>query len=83
VLAVEQKIGEPADPALVRDVFGLTLGEARVAALVGSGVALEDTAARLGVGKETVRTMLKSVFRKLGVSRQAELVALLARMMLS
>ncbi|MGH6753756.1 MAG: helix-turn-helix transcriptional regulator, partial [Bradyrhizobium sp.] len=82
LLTVEQKIGEPADPTLVRDVFGLTLGEARVAALVGSGVTVEDAAARLGVAKETVRTMLKAVFRKVGVSRQAELVALLARMML-
>jgi DNA-binding CsgD family transcriptional regulator len=82
LLAVEQKISEPADPTLVRDVFGLTLGEARVAALVGSGVTLDDAAVRLGVAKETVRSLLKGVFRKLGVSRQAELVALLARMML-
>lgn len=82
LLAVEQKIGEPADPTLVRDVFDLTLGEARVAALVGSGVTLDDAAVRLGVAKETVRSLLKGVFRKVGVSRQAELVALLVRMML-
>ena len=82
VLAIEQKMGEPADPTLVRDVFGLTLGEARVAALVGSGVTLEDAAVKLGVAKERVRSLLKGVFRKVGVSRQAELVALLARMML-
>jgi hypothetical protein len=29
VLAIEPKLKEPADPALISDVFGLTLGEAR------------------------------------------------------
>jgi hypothetical protein len=36
VLAIEQKSAEPPDPAVVRDILGLTLGEARVASLVGS-----------------------------------------------
>ena len=37
-----------ADPALVRDILGLTLGEARVAALVGSGMAPRAAAEKLG-----------------------------------
>jgi PAS domain-containing protein len=37
VLVIEPKANEPADPALVRDVLGVTLGEARVASLIAAG----------------------------------------------
>jgi DNA-binding CsgD family transcriptional regulator/PAS domain-containing protein len=82
VLIVDPAGGEPPDPALVRDLLGLTLGEARVAALVGSGVTTRDAAARLGISEETVRTVLKRVFSKSGVSRQSELAALLSRLVI-
>ncbi|NVN87288.1 MAG: helix-turn-helix transcriptional regulator [Rhodopseudomonas sp.] len=82
LLVIDPKAGEPADPALVRDVFGLTLGEARVAALVGSGLPPREAAVRLGIGEETARTALKRVFSKVGVSRQSELTALLTRLVL-
>ena len=82
VLAIDPEGREPADAALVRDVLGLTLGEARVAALVGSGLAPREAADKLGITEETARTVLKHVFSKTGVSRQSELVALLGRMVL-
>lgn len=82
VLAIEQKLDEPADPAVVRDVLGLTLGEARIAALVGSGLPPKEAAERLGIAEETARTVLKRVFSKVGVSRQSELVAVLAKLVL-
>ncbi len=82
VLVIEQKIDEPADPAVVRDVLGLTLGEARVAAMVGAGLAPREAAHRLGIAEETARNVLKRVFGKTGVSRQSELTALLARLVL-
>jgi DNA-binding CsgD family transcriptional regulator/PAS domain-containing protein len=82
VLVIEQKSGEPADPAVVRDVLGLTLGEARIAALVGSGLAPREAAERLGIAEETARSVLKRVFGKVGVSRQGELVALLSKLVL-
>jgi DNA-binding CsgD family transcriptional regulator/PAS domain-containing protein len=82
VLVIEQKLDEPADPAIVRDLFGLTLGEARIAAIVGAGVSPKDAAERLGIAEDTARTVLKRVFAKVGVSRQSELAALLARMVL-
>ncbi|KFC67533.1 putative LuxR-family regulatory protein [Bosea sp. LC85] len=74
--------GEPADPALVRDLFGLTLAEARIAALVGAGLAPRNASQALGISEETARTTLKRVFAKVGVSRQSELSALLARLVL-
>lgn len=70
---------EPADPALLRDMLGLTLGEARVAALISRGMAPKAVAERLGIAESTARTVLKRVFSKIGVSRQSELAALLNR----
>ncbi len=40
--------------------------------------ALATVASALGIGQETVRTHLKSVLRKTGVNRQAQLVSLLS-----
>lgn len=74
--------GEPADPALVRDLFGLTLAEARIAALIGAGLAPRNASLTLGISEETARTTLKRVFAKVGVSRQSELTALLSRLTL-
>jgi DNA-binding CsgD family transcriptional regulator len=82
VLVIEQKLDEPADPAIVRDLLGLTLGEARIAAMVGAGVPPKDAAERLGIAEDTARNVLKRVFAKTGVSRQSELAALLARSVL-
>jgi DNA-binding CsgD family transcriptional regulator len=83
VLAIDSDADRPADPAVVRDVLGLTLGEARVAALVGSGRSPRAAAEQLGLTEETTRTALKRVFAKTGVSRQSELASLLAKLALS
>jgi DNA-binding CsgD family transcriptional regulator len=82
VLAIDPQANEPADPAIVRDVLGLTLGEARVASLVGSGLPPREAAQKLGITEETARTALKRVFGKVGISRQSELAALLTRLVL-
>jgi hypothetical protein len=44
VRAIQPDADGPADPAQVRNLLGLTLGEARVAALVGSGLPRELSA---------------------------------------
>lgn len=80
LIVVDLEPGEPPDPALVRDLLGLTLGEARVASLVGAGLAPREAAERLKIAEETARSVLKRVFVKTGVSRQSELVALMARL---
>lgn len=80
--AIDPDANSPADPALVRDVLGLTLGEARVASLVGSGLSPPESAEKLGIAEETARTVLERVFSKTGVSRQSELVALLTKLLL-
>jgi DNA-binding CsgD family transcriptional regulator len=82
VLAIDPRSGDPADPALVRDLLGLTLGEARLASLVGTGLRPGEAAARLGITEETARTALKRVFSKVGVSRQSELAAMMTKLIL-
>jgi DNA-binding CsgD family transcriptional regulator len=52
--------------------------EARVAGGISSGQTVDDIAASLSLSRETIRTQLKAVFAKVGVSRQVDLVNLLA-----
>jgi DNA-binding CsgD family transcriptional regulator len=59
-------------------LFSLTLAEARLASLVGSGQSPRDAASRLNITEGTARTVLKRVFSKTGTTRQAELAALLS-----
>ena len=82
IMAIPSASGASVDPALVRDALGLTLAEARVAALIASGRPPREAATRLGITEGTARTTLKRVFAKVGVSRQSELAALLARLTL-
>ncbi|HEX2045494.1 MAG TPA: response regulator transcription factor [Gaiellaceae bacterium] len=53
----------------------LTPREREVLRLVAAGGTNAEVAARLGVGEETVKTLLGRVFLKLGVRRRAEAVA--------
>jgi DNA-binding CsgD family transcriptional regulator len=82
VLAIDPKTDAPPDPTIVRDLLGLTLAEARVASLVGSGLSPRETADKLGIAEETARTALKRVFSKVGISRQSELAAMLTKLVL-
>ena len=63
---------------LVR-LFRLTPAEARLAAGIATGAPLNEIADTLGIGRETARTQLRSVFAKTGTTRQAELVRIIAR----
>lgn len=74
VIATPLERDQKVDPAVLRDIFNLTLGEARLASLVGSGMTVRDAAGELGVTEGTARNVLKQVFRKLEINRQAELV---------
>lgn len=80
VLVDPEERRRPPEAAL-RDIFGLTVAEARLAARLACGEALEAIADDLNVAKETARFHLKRIFAKTGVRRQAELVALFARLL--
>jgi len=82
VLVVDPEADAPPEAAVVRDILGLTLSEARIASLVGFGISPREAAAKLGIAEETARSALKRVFTKVGVSRQSELAALMTRLVL-
>jgi DNA-binding CsgD family transcriptional regulator len=59
-------------------LFGLSPAESRVAIAIMSGKLIRDIATELGVEIATLRTQLRSIFHKVGVKRQADLVRVLA-----
>jgi DNA-binding CsgD family transcriptional regulator len=61
----------------LRERFGLTPAEAKLAVLLASGLSLDEAAERLRVTVGTVRTRIKQVFAKTETNRQAGLVRLL------
>lgn len=65
------------DERALQELFGLSAAEARLASALSSGHSVESAGALLGIQEATVRSELKSIFRKLGVSRQQDLVRLL------
>jgi DNA-binding CsgD family transcriptional regulator len=67
------------DLAWLRSAYGLTDREANVAALLAQGLDTDAIAAQLGIQSNTARSYLKNVLQKTGATRQAELVALVAR----
>ena len=65
---------------VLRELFGLTPAEARVAVALFDGASLQEAAATFGVSRNTVHNQLAGVFEKTGAGRQSELVRLIARM---
>ena len=59
----------------LRDWFGLTPAEARLAATLAEGGSLADFAATRGISMNAVRFLLKGVFGKTDTNRQPELVS--------
>src|SRR5262245_19733141 len=76
-------VSDPARPLeipieWIMDAYGLTQAEARVALAASSGASIPETAARLNISPNTVKTHLRHVFAKTGANRQAELARLIA-----
>ena len=72
-------IGDPEhagdiDETRLRQIYGLTGAEARIAALLARGYRLDEIAEMLDVAYETTRKHLKQIFGKTGTGRQADLV---------
>jgi DNA-binding CsgD family transcriptional regulator len=69
---------EIASTEIIQCLFDLTPAEARVARGIAVGKTVDELAHEAGLVAATVRNQLKSVFSKTGVSRQADLVGILA-----
>ena len=61
----------------LRQLYGLTPAEARLAQLLASGSSLKEASEQLEVAMSTVRSQLNSVFAKTNTNRQSELMQLL------
>lgn len=61
-------------------LFELTGREAEVAASIGEGCSIEQTALSLAISPNTVKQHLKMVFAKMCVERQSDLVGIVARL---
>jgi DNA-binding CsgD family transcriptional regulator len=70
----------PELPQRLGALFGLTSAEQRIAAGIAAGLSASENAAANAVSLSTVRTQIQAIFAKTGVSRQAELVQLLANL---
>jgi DNA-binding CsgD family transcriptional regulator len=62
---------------VLREIYGLSNSEVRLAMKMAAGRRLQDVGAELAITRETTRSTLKSVFRKTGTNSQSQLVRLL------
>jgi DNA-binding CsgD family transcriptional regulator len=71
------------DPTIesLQQAFGLTRREAATATAIARGHGLKEAAKAMGVAPTTARTQLQQAFAKTGTNHQAELAALLHRML--
>jgi DNA-binding CsgD family transcriptional regulator/PAS domain-containing protein len=64
---------------VIKQLFGFTPAEAALALLMANGLTLDEAAEEMGVSRNTVRTHLRAVFAKTGVTRQPMLVSLILK----
>lgn len=69
------------DPTLLQAALGLSRTEARIGALIYAGLNLREVALKMGIGQSTVKTHLQNVFGKTHISKQTELVKLVASLL--
>ncbi len=76
VLVVDPAGRAAIDPAVVAAVLDLTGMESRVAVLLAQGMSVRQIATATGRKESTIRSHVKHIFAKHGLSRQAQLVQL-------
>lgn len=72
-------VHEPLTGSQVVELFGLTQTEARVTIKLASGLPLPEIAQAHNVHVGTLRAQLRSIYSKVGVAKQPELVAAIWR----
>ena len=80
VMVVEPESPPRLDARLVREVFGLTTAESEVAVMLSLGRSVRDIAVTTGRKPGTVHDLIKRANKRLGISRQVELVRLVLQL---
>jgi DNA-binding CsgD family transcriptional regulator len=81
VFVTPPSIVPPIETGPVARLFKLTPAEARLLAQLVSGASLAEAAFNLGIAEATARTHRNHVFTKTGVSRRADLIVLVGRLL--
>ena len=76
VLVVDPVSQPRIDPDLVAEALGLTVSESRVAVSLAEGKTVQDIVAETRRQESTVRTLIRRIYDKHGITRQADLVRL-------
>lgn len=79
VLILDPSLPRETKSADLQQLYGLTQGETRVANLLMEGTSLDECCNQLAICRSTGRSHLRRLFKKTGVHRQSQLVALLLR----
>ncbi|ODV41957.1 hypothetical protein AWV79_00125 [Cupriavidus sp. UYMMa02A] len=80
VVVHEDGAAPPMLGTVLRELYGLTPAETRLAAALANGQGLPEASEQLRIRHETARTQLKAVFHKTGTGSQAQLSHLLSRL---
>ncbi len=56
------------------ELFGLTPAEAKVALSLSNGLSIGDMARQNAISRNTVRSQVRSIFSKMGINRQSQLI---------
>ncbi len=71
----------PTDMNAIGRAFALTPAETRLLEHLVQGATLVDVAGAIGISVTTAKTQLSHIFSKAGVTRQADLIAMVSRLM--
>ena len=71
----------PSDIGIVSRIFGFTPAETRLLKELMVGASLTEAASSLGITESTAKTHRNHIFTKAGVSRRADLLALIGRLL--
>lgn len=81
LVAIREAGAAPAMLAgVLRQLYGLTASEIRLATVLTAGIGLPEACARLGIRHETARSQLKAIFNKTATGTQARLAHLLSEL---
>jgi DNA-binding CsgD family transcriptional regulator/PAS domain-containing protein len=78
LLIFDPEMRTAADAQLIAKDLGISAREAELSALLFAGENLRAIARRFGVSQHTVRTQLKSIYKKTGIRSQSDLVRRIA-----